>query len=167
MNESVSDKQIKELFNNKCRVISYDEIHKYNNIRSLLDPWGFCIILYVWNDRPSFSGHWVAVSYYKNNVIFFDSLGNDLDELLKDVPNSCRARTHQDFPYLQDLLEKSNMPILYNPTQLQQDHSAVCGRYACYFVKNIKNYKSFDDFLDQFTKDKKSNDELILKLKDN
>ena len=32
MNESVSDKQIKELFNNKCRVISYDEIHKYNNI---------------------------------------------------------------------------------------------------------------------------------------
>jgi hypothetical protein len=168
MNTAISDKQIKELFNNKANVMSYDSIKQHNTLKSLLAPYGFCILLYVWSDNNGkMSGHWVAIKYHKNSIIMFDSLGNDDCDLLKDVSYPVAVRNHEDYPYLSKLIMDSNIPCYYNPYQIQQDGSAVCARYSCHFVRNIDKYKSLTDYLKLFTKDKKKNDELILHLTQN
>lgn len=167
MDTPSSDNQIKKLFGGKCNVYSYDQIHLHTSLRSLLEPYGFAIILYIWKDKPSMIGHWVAIAYHNNKVIFFDSLGNDDEELLHNVNDRVAVRQHEDYPYLQNLFDQSNMDVEYNHKKLQQNNSAVCGRYACYFVRNIANYKTLADFLKQFSTNKKANDELILRLTKN
>ena len=170
MNTSISDRQIKELFNNKANVYSYDEIYKHRSINSLLNPYGFCIILYIWEDRPSYNGHWVYLGYNNKNdtLIFFDSLGNDDEDLLDKVDRPVSIRTHQSYPYLSNLINESKIYCEYNPKQLQQSHSAVCARYSCYIARNIHKYKNLFDFVNNnFTNDRKKNDELILHLTQN
>jgi hypothetical protein len=166
MNKSVSDKQIKELFNNKCNVISYDEIYKHQSLNSLLHPYGHAIILYVWDDMPSYSGHWVALCYHKNNkLLFFDSLGNSDIELLKEVPRRVSVRTHQSYPYLSNLILKSKCEPEYNMTQLQQDGSATCGRYSCHMIRNIHKFKTLNDYINHYfpnASNKLENDKRIL-----
>src|ERR1700679_3286027 len=162
MNEALSDKQILDLFNGKANVISYDQIHNHRSIKSLLHPYGFCIVLYIWKDNPSMSGHWIAIKTHGDKILFFDSLGNDDEELLEHVGKRIAVRNHEDYPYLQNLMNESRYEIEYNPKQIQQSDSAVCGRYSCYFVRNMHNYKSFQSFLSQFGSNKKENDELIL-----
>ena len=149
MNTSLSDKEILNLFNGKANVISYEEVHNHRSLKSLLDPYNFCIILYVWKDKPCCSGHWVAICVHKNKVLFFDSLGNDDEELLEHVDERVSVRQHEDYPYLQQLIDESRYDMEYNHKQLQQNTSAVCGRYSCYFVRNMHNYKDFKDFLDR------------------
>ena len=89
MNESISNHQINKLFDNKCRCISYDELHNYRTLKSLLHPYGFAIVLYVWDDIPTYNGHWVYIGYGKNKdknkIILFDSLGHDDIDLNKKV----------------------------------------------------------------------------------
>ena len=167
MNQPISDKQIKNLFNNNVRCISYDEIHKYRTLKSLLHPYGFIILLFVWNDIPSYNGHWIYVGKYKDKICIFDSLGKDDIDTVLQVSDDVAKRTRQDYPYLSKLIVESKMDLLYNPRQIQQSDSAVCARYACFTARNLNKYKSFDDFLKLWTNDRKSNDELILKLTSN
>jgi hypothetical protein len=171
MNESISNHQINKLFDNKCRCISYDELHNYRTLKSLLHPYGFAIILYVWDDIPTYNGHWVYIGYGKNKdknkIILFDSLGHDDIDLNKKVDYPTSIRTHQDYPYLSELIINSKSDMLYNPKQIQQSDSAVCARYACYCAINLHRFKEFDDLLKLFDKSKLSNDKLILKLTEN
>jgi hypothetical protein len=167
MNEAISDKQIKELFNGNVRCISYDEIHKYRTLKNLLYPYNFCILLFVWDDIPSYNGHWVYVGKYKDKIAIFDSLGKDDIDTIKQVPNDVARRTYQDHPYLSKLIVDSKMDLIYNPRQIQQSHSAVCARYACYAARNLNKYKTFDDFLKEWTDNKIENDNKILALTKN
>jgi hypothetical protein len=171
MNNSISDKQILELFNNKCNCISYDEVYKHRSLKSLLAPYGFAIILYVWKDKPNYLGHWVYVGYGfnedKNKIIIFDSLGHDDIDLNSQVDYPTSIRTHQDYPYLSKLIVESRYDTLYNSKQIQQSGSAVCARYSCFCAFNLKKFKNFEDFLKLFNKSKLSNDKLILKLTEN
>ena len=170
MNTSISDREIKNLFNGKANVYSYDEIYKHRSLKSLLHPYGWCIILYIWTDNPSYVGHWVYLGYNKHNdtLIFFDSLGNDDEDLLDKVDRPVSIRTHQSYPYLSNLIDESRLYCEYNPCQLQQSQSAVCARYSCYAARNIHRYKNLYDFVDKnFTKDRRNNDELILHLTQN
>ena len=59
------------------------------------------------------------------------------------------------------------MDLIYNPRQIQQSDSAVCARYACFAARNLNKYKTFDDFLKEWTNNKKENDEKILLLTKN
>jgi hypothetical protein len=167
MNQPVSDKQIKKLFDNKVRCISYDEIQNYRTLRSLLYPYNFCILLFVWDDIPSYNGHWVYVGKYKDKICIFDSLGKDDIDTVSQVSNDVAKRTYQDHPYLSKLIVESKMDLIYNPRQIQQSHSATCARYACYTARNLNKFKTFDDYLKLWTNDKKENDEKILTLTQN
>ena len=168
MNESISNRQIKNLFNNRCNCISYDELHNYRSLKQLLYPYGFAIILYIWDDIPNYNGHWVYVGYGKNKdegkIILFDSLGHDDIDLNKKVDYPTSIRTHQDYPYLSKLILDSKSDLLYNPNQIQQSNSAVCARYSCYCALNLDKFKDFEEFLHTFNKTKLMNDKLILKL---
>jgi hypothetical protein len=171
MNEPISNHQIDKLFNNKCRCISYDELKTYKTLKQLLYPYGCAIILYIWEDKPSYNGHWIYLGYGKNKdkdkVILFDSLGKDDIDLNLQVPYMTSIRTHQDYPYLSKLILDSKMDLLYNPKQIQQSHSAVCARYSCYTARNLNKFDSFDDLLKQFNKSRLENDKLILQLTEN
>ena len=167
MNEPTSDSQIKRLFNGNVRCISYDEIQNFRTLKSLLHPYKFCILLYVWDDIPSYNGHWLYIGYYKDKVCMFDSLGKDDIDTVQQVPEDVARRTYQNHPYLSKLIIDSKMDFIYNPRQIQQSGSAVCARYACYAARNLHKYKSFDDFLKEWTNDRKKNDEKILMLTKN
>lgn len=167
MNIPISDKQINDLFNGNVRCISYDQIQHYRSLKSLLHPYNFCILLFVWDDIPSYNGHWIYLGKYKDKICIFDSLGKDDIDTVKQVPDDVARRTYQDHPYLSKLIVDSKMDLIYNPRQIQQSHSAVCARYACYAARNLNKYKSFDDFLKEWTDNKKENDEKILMLTKN
>jgi hypothetical protein len=167
LDQPISDKQIKKLFNGYVRCISYDEIINYRTLKSLLYPFGFAILLYVWDDIPSYNGHWLYIGYYKDKVCMFDSLGKDDIDTVQQVPEDVAKRTYQNHPYLSKLIINSKMDFIYNPRQIQQSDSAVCARYACYAARNLNKYKSFDDFLKEWTNNKKQNDEKILMLTKN
>jgi len=168
MNEPISNHQIEKLFNKKVRCISYDELQKYRTLKDLLYPYGFAIILYVWEDLPSFNGHWIYLGYGKNEdkdrIVLFDSLGKDDIDLNKEVGAGVAMRTAQDYPYLSKLIVESKRDLLLNPNQIQQSSSAVCARYACYCARNLDKFKNFGLFMKQFDKSRLDNDKLILHL---
>lgn len=168
MNEPISNHQIEKLFNRKCRCISYDELQKYRTLKDLLYPYGCAIILYVWEDKPAFNGHWIYIGYGKNEdkdkIILFDSLGKDDIDLNKQVEANVANRTHQDYPYLSKLIVESKRDLIMNPKQIQQSSSAVCARYSCYCARNLDKFKNFGLFMKQFDKSRLDNDKLILHL---
>jgi hypothetical protein len=46
------------------------------------------------------------------------------------------AKFNELTPILKDLLAKGSKPVVHNTTKLQNDKSAVCGRYAAARVMN-------------------------------
>jgi len=167
MNEDkpFSDKDILKAFNGKMKVIGYDEIHKYRTLTDLLHPYGAVVILYIWNDKPSYNGHWCCVKQVKDGtIIFFDPFGDYDPKILKNVGRGVGVRTHQDFPYLDNLLKSQYDTVIYSTKKLQDDSSSTCGRWCCYFLRNIDKFKNIDAFNASFSDNTKANDKKIIQL---
>ena len=166
MDKALSDGNIKEAFGGKMKVIGYDEIHKYRSIHDLLSPYGAVVILYIWQDMPSYEGHWVCIKQMKDGtIIFFDPFGNYDKKILKDVSKSVSVRTNQDFAYLDDLLKSQDFyKVIYSTKKLQDDDSSTCGRWCCYFLRNIDKIGDIDKFNAMFSDNTKKNDKQIIEL---
>jgi hypothetical protein len=93
----------------------------------------------------------------------FDSYGRFIDDNLAEIEPYKRRKYKQDFKQLTYLLYKSPYKVEYNEFQFQQNDSAVCGRYAIYFL--LRDDLDMVNFQKQFDKkDYKKNDKLILEL---
>ena len=163
MNTALSRTDLRNMFNDRIQVYTYDEIKDYRNIDDLLGEYGRCIILYFWQTVPSCYGHWTACFKLGNGDIeFFDSFSSVPDGELKDIPKLFRNHNGMEYPYLTKLLYNSPYNIHYNNMKIQNDDSSCCGRYCALRIANAD--KSIDEFNKLWTRDTKANDKLVVRL---
>jgi len=164
MDRALTGKDIKNYFNGKCKVMTYDELHKYKSMDSLLYPYNRVVILYVFsNNNGSPYGHWICVfRNINNNNEVFDSLGNFVDGFLDKINKQFRNESGQKFKYLSDLLIKDKHLTEYNDIALQGKKTKTCGKWCIY--RMYRDDLTIEDFQNLFTKNNKINDDIILKL---
>ena len=76
MKKPLSDTDLRNILGD-CKIITYPELSKYNNIEELLpNSYDFVIILLL--ESPA-SGHWTCLLRYNDGYEFFDSYGNAPD----------------------------------------------------------------------------------------
>jgi hypothetical protein len=150
-NIALSNHDILRLLNNKCNIILYPDLPKYNNINELLDPYNACIILY--ESKPAY-GHWCALTKRDDDIIeFFNPYGGIPDCCLKQINLEFRKKSNQLIPRLTQLMENSPYELHYNEFKFQELGYDIktCGRHCCIrvFCKDIDiyHYKDFLDFL--------------------
>jgi hypothetical protein len=166
MNKALSSQNLKDMFDGKINIYTYDELSKYHTIDELLAPYGRCIILYFWQTEPSTYGHWTACFKLSNGDIeFYDPFSSIPDENLKEIPKSFRQKNGQDYPYLTKLLYECPYKIHYNDFTTQNEKSSVCGRYCALRVANAD--LDIDTFNKLWTKNTNNNDKLVLRLTSN
>lgn len=161
MNEALTAKDIKEAFNGKINIYTYDELRKFKNIDDVLKPYGRAIILYFWDTEPH-QGHWVGIfKTPRNSIEVFDSFGQ-VDRPLYDIPKKFKIENNENYAYLSKLLYDSPYETEYNEKSLQNKMSSVCGRYC--IARLALSDIPIEIFQKLFTNDTKKNDEIILEL---
>jgi len=132
-------------------VIKYSELKNYNNIEDLLKlPKSYAILLY--ENEPN-NGHFCCIMRDKyNNIVYFDSYGHAPSEPLLWNSKEQNIQLGQDKPYLNILLDKTDLPVYYNGYQFQNDNSdiATCGRYCVSVIKAMKEGISLAEFIKTF-----------------
>lgn len=139
---ALSDSDIRNIFNNKIKIIKYSEIKHYNDIEDLLYPYDKTVIL--WEKEPS-RGHWTILFRNKKKIIyFFDSYGYACEEELKYIDSTAKHQLMQGNGDLIRLFH--NCRILYNKYQLQSKIPGIrtCGRWViCRVIFDDLNSKQF------------------------
>ena len=127
--QALSNKDVLKLLDNKAKVVLYPELHKFHTIDELLHPYDAVFLLYEL--KPQY-GHWTCLFKRGKEVEFFNSYGGIPDETLKKIPNTYKSESHQNFPYLVNLLYNSPYEIHYNEYDFQKHSPDVktCGRWA-------------------------------------
>ncbi len=129
MDIALDSNQILSLLDNKCNLVLYKDVEKYDSLAQLLGPYHKCVLLY--HTSANF-GHWVALYQVGKTVYFFDSYGVVIDDQLKFLPKSLREDLNSQHRYLTNLLYKSNLMVEYNQYQLQKHSPLIntCGRWC-------------------------------------
>jgi hypothetical protein len=132
----LSDTDILKIMNNRLNLVSFDQIAKYDNVDDLMKD-GRCCILY--ESKPNF-GHWTCIFKRDDGLHFFNSYGNlegktdgYPDAFLKYINANFRVTSHQNYPYLSELMLKSNYPLHYNNYVYQKLSKDIktCGYWVC------------------------------------
>ena len=89
--------------------------------------------------------HWVLFIYKSDGVIFFYSFGRN--------PKDLHLEASAAQPY---------KTITYNPFQLQNDNSEVCGHYILFVLYFLSQKKSLLQINKFFSSDTRKNDKLVL-----
>lgn len=149
---SLSDNEILNLTDNKCKIISYQDLEKFNNIDEVLEPHGATVILYQEKEKV---GHWTVLLKHSNNLLeIFDSLGLGLDKELEFSEYNKRRHGGRAIPHLSILIENSKYKIEANTVQLQKDSKDIntCGKWCAIRVKFRE--KRLKDFVEMFKNSK-------------
>jgi hypothetical protein len=165
INYALSSSDLKNIFDDKLKIMVYSDLKKYDNINELLSPFNRVCILYNWEPAV---GHWTCLFKGKDNKIyFFDSFGSKPDGKtnMGQVPPELRYKRGMDYKYLTDLLLNSPYEIDFNDKCLQDSKSSTCGRYCV--VRMSFSDLSTDDFNSMFSDDLKNNDKIICYLTNN
>ena len=112
------------------------------------------LILYQTSHGPrSITGHWTALKVLPNNEIaFYDSYGEQIDNQLDHIKQSYRAKSNQVKSILANWLGNSDYRIVhYNPHQ-HQFSSNICGRLAGLFLKSPDEPEAFNKKLKDLSK---------------
>lgn len=154
MKYALSNTDIMNYLNHQTKIIKYSDVHTYNNIQNLLQPYGNCFILYETSPNH---GHWVVITYSNKVITFFDPYGGRPDSQFAFIPPEFAAASYQNYPYLTRLLQESGMKVVYNPYQFQKLEPGIrsCGRWCILWTKckdmTLKDFakiflgKDFDD----------------------
>lgn len=129
-----SGRNILEATDNKTRIMTYPEIHKYDTIDQILEPHNCCVILY--ESKPKY-GHWVCILKHPNNVLeFFDPYGFSVDEQFKFINEDYRKQSHQSYPLLCRMFLNSPYRIQINKMKIQKYEKDVssCGRHCAFRI---------------------------------
>lgn len=129
-NIPLSGKDILKMLKGKTKIIIYPDLHDYNNINDVLNPYGSCIILYLTKKNY---GHWTCLIDHDDRIEFYDPYKNYTpDSELKNIDYNFRIESNQLDAYLAKLLCKNNKPIEYNNYDFQQLNNNIktCGRHC-------------------------------------
>lgn len=131
---ALSDTQVLKLINGRANLILYPNLHKYQTIDEILEPYGACIILY--EAMPRY-GHWCCIFKVNNQLLeYFNPYGGFHegfpDESLEYIPMSFRLKSKQYYPYLSILMYESPYQLSYNEFAFQKHGSNIktCGRWC-------------------------------------
>ena len=73
IHKALSDKDIRDILGDKCKIIKYSELSQYNTLSELLpDLVDYVVILY---EEAHDSGYWVGLLKYNNTYEFFMHMG--------------------------------------------------------------------------------------------
>ena len=147
------------------KVISFEEVEKYDSIAELMD--GNQVLLLIYRSEPTF-GHWVILVRNKFGLNFFDSYGRYIDDAAKSINPYFSKMTGQDKPHLLKLLSEHTMPVHYNDYQLQKYSPKIqtCGRWCGYYGNKLRRGESMNSINTEFRKYKGDKDKLIVELTD-
>jgi len=141
----LGDDDIKHFLPN-ARIMKYTELNNYNNLEELL-PKNKTFVIILYENQPN-KGHWTALLRYKDKqrgdtVEFFDSLADngEPDAPLKWNSAKTNKLLGQGQPILTYLLNKSNLPVVYNKLKFQSDGNKkdgnninTCGRHCVFRI---------------------------------
>ena len=132
----LSDADLKHILGD-CKIITYPELAKYNNLDELLPKqYDFVIILLL--ETPQ-SGHWTSLIRYGSQVEYFDSYGYPPDyDLSHWLTPLQRLKLGESKKYLTSLLQGRN--YIYNKVKYQQMKPNIntCGSHVAYRCHKFK-----------------------------
>jgi hypothetical protein len=143
-NIALSDKQVLKLINGRANLILYPDLHKYDNIDEILEPYGACILLF--EAKPKY-GHWCCIFKINDKLLeFFNPYGGYPDDSLEYIPMHFRLISDQYYPYLSLLMYYSPYELSYNEHAFQKHGKNIktCGRW-CSIRLVFRNY-SLEEF---------------------
>lgn len=152
MEYSLSDKDIRDYFDNKINVFKYNELKAFKNIDEALGKYKRCIILF---ENKQNSGHWCALMEIKMKngkkaILFHDPYGLIPTEQMKYIPKSFEKLSDQRKEYLLRLLYEQPLEVRYSQFRLQKlaPNINTCGRH-CVLRCEYPDYDEyeFDDLL--------------------
>ena len=143
---SLSDTDILNITDNKCKVMRYQDLENYDTIDQALEPHGAIVLLY---QHEADFGHWVAVFKVNDSTIeVFDSYGIPIDSEIDFSPFQIRRHKGEKVAHLTHLIEQSQYTkVLENKVPLQKDKKDVntCGRWASIRIRfRDVHLKQFD-----------------------
>ncbi len=102
---SLSGDDILNITDNKCTVMRYQDLEKFQNIDQALEPHGAIVLLY---QHEADFGHWVAVFKVNDSTIeVFDSYGIPIDSEIDFSPFQLRRHQGEKVAHLTHLIEQS------------------------------------------------------------
>lgn len=144
MTESIGDNDIDDYsgHDDRNKIITYNDLSKFNNIEQILPHNKSWIILLIETEQNS--GHWTLLMRYNNTIEFFDSYALGVSEQLKFNSNSKNIMLGQGQKYLNQLLNKSlnKYNIIYNKIKYQSMNPIIstCGRHCLVRLIMMINY---------------------------
>lgn len=155
---ALGDDDIKKYLPN-AKIMKYSDLRNYKSIEDLLPSnKTYAIILY---ENQKNKGHWVCIMRYKDKkkgdlIEFFDSLADDgkPDSQLKWVSSETNKFLGQGKPILTTLLNKSNLPVIYNKFKFQSEGNNIdgkdintCGKHCIFRIINLLNHnRNLEDY---------------------
>ena len=144
-----------------AKILTYNELSKYNTIEELLPKELDYVILLYQNKKNV--GHWVLLSRYDNTIEFFSSYGDYIDEPLKWTSLKKRIGLGEDRPFLSQLLSNAisskKFKVIYNSFSFQNKNDlsiATCGRWVVLRIHTILLFKlPLDKFIQMIKRMKK------------
>lgn len=144
MEKSLTGKYIYDKLKGKIKLMTYDELMKYNSIDSLFGNKDAIVILF---ESKEGRGHWTLLFKRLNgNIEFFDSYGIIPDDQFDFIDSKFIKRKKIVTNHLTKLLFNSNKKIEYNDHPLQKIEKGVstCGRWV--ILRYLKKNMNIDDF---------------------
>lgn len=158
--KSMGDDQIK-LYLPDARIMTYKELSNYQTIEELL-PESKSYIILLYEVQPN-NGHWVGLMRYDFNdtptIEYNDAYGKPVDNPLKWIPKLNRIQLGEDKPLLTDLLNKTELKVVHNNKQYQDDDPDIadCGRWAILRILAMKeenmDLKTYQHWIHKLKKD--------------
>jgi hypothetical protein len=162
--KALDDSEIRD-FLDPVKIVKYSELKNYNNIEDLLPNNGDYVIMLV-ESAPN-NGHWVALLRYDDTVEYFDSYGLAPSKNL-EWSKTMNKFLGQDKEYLNMLLDKTPLDVVYNPIEYQKDKSNIntCGRHCIFRTIMMKgeglNLEEYYKFMNKMIKNNKTDyDKLV------
>lgn len=150
---SLSDKDILKTFCNNVKILSYDELVKYNNLDELLYPHKAVIILYQLNN--AYTGHWILLFEHPKDpqyIEYFDPTGLVPDQLLKDKKTYKQQEHILSKLLLSKIKEGFNIVVNTFPYQKIRTGINTCGRWC--LIRYRLRYLKLPEFKKVFEKPK-------------
>lgn len=169
---SLSANDVMDIVGEDIPVIPSSEYNRYNTIEDLFNGNDKVLLLYEDSrDLNSIRGHWCALGILDpDNIAFFDSYGECIDDQLKNIPQEYRFKYNMLHNFISDLLINSpHTNIHYNPYKFQGPNYETCGRWCGFYLKNLMDPEDFKECIDEMVQltGIKNKDDLIIKLTQN
>jgi len=157
----VSSDDFHRIFGNGLKIIKFQQLRDYSDIRQLLPKQrDFCILFYQDDKQGDTNiGHWCSIYRDGDEYQFYDPYGLSQTKELGYIEKDKRILYGEGFDYLTKLLDTTNHT--YNPYDFQSWDSGTntCGRWsilkAYAFLNGIITPKEFYKLISKKKKDGK------------